>query len=376
MSSILRPVSKNGYLQIPCLSSGYPKKNANIHSNVHNKQRAIYQKSKLWAPGSKGHITITFGSAKPDGSPDQAWSLIGVDSNTQSPSMNLGFCDPQYTDFTFNGVTYPASSFVNATRNYCDPSGVASCHVGFTAGCTPVHEFCHMMGALHEHQNNLGKSNPIKLNPEAVINYYTSSGMTKDDAVTNVLNYYTCDEKTGDNCDYIGSKYDNQSIMKYLICDSWLADPSLSNPSEPPIFVLSDTDKLWLAKNYPMSNKNFAELTVEFIDTEDVSWQSAWVQKTIIENLLPLVGIKIRFINTNGTTVTYSPIEHPIVTIGPSPGQSPGPLKIMDHKKVRVGHQLREDYTAWEIAGISFGSFAALISTLICIWALVNLFFK
>jgi hypothetical protein len=230
--------------------------------------------------------------------------------------MNLGFIDPPYYDFTFDGVTYKYDTFKDATRNYCT-DGKDSCSKGWVPGATVIHEFCHAVGMLHEHQNNLFNSNTIKLNKSAVIRYYNSVGMTSQDAQTNTISRYTCkasgakdsSESEVSDCDYVGSKYDPDSIMLYSLPDDWVIG---KNPTKPN-FVLSSTDKSWLRKMYPIENKNMPKITCKFLDGP--KWKQAWVQKMVIEQLVPLIGIRMRFVNSDGNVVTIGPIEYPSLPI-------------------------------------------------------------
>ncbi len=301
-------------VQIACLSSvKIPKKSQGSRG-----LRAIFEKKLIWSPGSKGHITLTFGSSKCSGcSPDAAWSMIGSESTDANPSMNLGFIDVGFQDFTFSGKTFSyQNDFKDATRNYCTcDSSISCCQNSSTGsqwvpGATVIHEFCHALGMLHEHQNDLAGTNKIKLNKQNVINYYLDMGMTKQDAIVNVLDRYTCDSKDPDSCKYVGSSYDPSSIMLYALPDNWVDGP---NPTKPN-FSLSKTDKEWLRSRYPIENTNMPELTIEFIDNSFTGnkeqWKKYWVMKTITEGLLPIVGVKMRFVDNNGSTlVDYTPIE-------------------------------------------------------------------
>lgn len=268
--------------------------------------KAIFDVHSIWAPSAVGNITLTFGSADCSGcSPTAAWSLVGSKSNNgskDSPSMNLGFIDPPYDTFSFNNKTYDFNDFRDSTRNYCE-EGKDSCKPGWVPGATVIHEFCHSLGMLHEHQNNLFKSNSIKLNKEAVIRYYQDIGMTAEDAEANVLTRYDCGSGA---CDYVGSEFDPKSIMLYALPDDWVEG---QNPTKPN-FTLSSLDKEWLSKMYPSKPKeSYPQITVNFIDPNkrDIQWKQAWVAKCIMEQLLPLVYVGMRFVFADGKSITYTP---------------------------------------------------------------------
>jgi hypothetical protein len=255
---------------------------------------AIFQRDSIWQPGAKGTISLTFGTTNCQGCDiDAAWSLIGSQSNSQNISMNLGFIDPPNKDFTFKGENFPLELFANEHRNFEEKPN-------FRAGATVIHEFCHALGMLHEHQNNLNSSNSIHLNPQAVIEYYTENNLGGQEAATiNVLDWYS------DVSLYEGSKYDPDSIMLYPLPDSFIK-PGYPNPTKGN-FTLSQLDKQWLMKEYPLSSKNYPHLTVKFIDSESPKWKEAWVVKTITENLAPIVGITWTFVTDYFGTINFTP---------------------------------------------------------------------
>ena len=200
-------------LQLPCTDMVTPTKFQSAVQNLPTS--AIFLKSAIWKPGQKGKITLTFGDQMCAGcDPSAAWSHIGNNSTSEFPSMNLGFMDPPWEDFEFNGQVHKFEEFENAQRNYCDSSDPSSCWDGWVPGCTVIHEFGHALGMMHEHQNNLFNSNEINLNKDAVIEYYKNIGMGEAEATTNVLERYECTEG---NCEYAGSKYDPKSIMLYYL---------------------------------------------------------------------------------------------------------------------------------------------------------------
>lgn len=301
---LLKLIGQNGELQIPCVASADKK--------IFRKgiMMAISQKSRLWQPGDKAVISVTFGEYNCGGCDvEAAWSLVGSESKGKEPSMNLGFIDPPFESFKFQGKEYNYNLFKDETRNYCKAGSIDSCNNGWTPGATVIHEFCHALGMLHEHQNNLFNSNTIDLDQNAVIEYYEGIGMTEEDAVNNVLKRYDCKDINSKNCDYVGSKYDPTSIMLYALPDSWLNKEYFKKHGNPtkPNFVLSATDIEHLRTNYPIDSKGYPELTISYVDSSVPLWKQAWVQKIISENIIPIVNIGFRFINTDGTEKKYIP---------------------------------------------------------------------
>ena len=288
------------------------------------KSKAIFQKDKIWKAGQTGNITITFGTNSCSGCGTGAsWSLIGTDCNSQLPSCNLGFIDPPTDSFTWNGVTYTSDQFVDedgttpSFRNGCHLQGCEpcvqkacgqngdckstcptcngpknTCQYGWVRGATILHEIGgHALGMVHEHQNNLRSSNPIKLNVDNVYSYYENciGGMTKESADVNTINWYS------DDSQYIGSNFDPDSIMLYYLPDCWIADGT-TNPTKPN-YTLSKLDKQWLQLQYPIDSKNMPKLKVQFLD--GMPWKKAFVQYIISTDLVPYVGVQFYFYDSD-----------------------------------------------------------------------------
>ncbi len=283
--------------------------------------KAIFQQDAVWKKGSKGNITVTFGTNSCSGcSTDASWSMIASESNNSNPSMNLGFIDPPFKDFVYNKKTYPYTDFKDATRNWCSDQKT-DCDTNYGGGgCTCLHEFGHAMGMLHEHQNNLFNSNTIKLNKTKVIEYYNSIGLGQEGAYTNMLEIYDCSKNKG-LCNYDGSKFDPDSIMLYHLPDDFVigTNPTKGN------FKYSKLDKEWLTKKYPLSVSASEQpfLTVKFIDKNEKPWKQAWTTKNVTEFLCPLVGVRFRFAWSDGTSIDYRPTEVPVPTITIKPTDAP-----------------------------------------------------
>jgi hypothetical protein len=118
---------------------------------------------------------------------------------------------------------------------------------------TVIHEFCHVLGMIHEHQNP--SENPIQWNEEAVYCYYlaTNPSWTNEQVKVNVLNRINASEVNGSN-------YDRASVMIYsfpadIYCDSAgkMLNLTIDGMSVDPNYRLSNGDIQWLEYMYPAS---------------------------------------------------------------------------------------------------------------------------
>lgn len=301
------------YNILPCIDV-YPTKLFKDKSeNIPSK--AVFLKSAIWSPNVSNNIRITFGSYPCDNcSPDAAWSNIGSESNSEKPSMNLGFCDPPFGDFSVDGHTFKYSEYKNVFRNYCNGN---QCVNGWKPGRTVLHEFGHAMGMFHEHQNDVTGDNPFEFDSQKVIDYYQNTlgyppDQAKEVAYTNVIDRYEC---TKSNCPYAGSPFDKDSIMMYPIDPKWLKPNT--NPSwvNIPHFEYSKTDREWLARMYPLDASPRPQINVEFLDGKD--WQKYWVKKMVKEGLEPYVGVDFYFPQLGPA----APISAPSGISGPGLGK-------------------------------------------------------
>ena len=235
--------------------------------------------------------------------PGAAYSYIGT-QNLSIPksqhTMNLGWLD--------DDVQYNAEPYKNT-------------------GQVVIHEFCHALGMIHEHQNP--KNNPIDWNIPVVIEaLQTTNGWDTDGATlpgcppgsscgpstsvgdlpyccpninNNMFKKYgsveLCEEakklpagperteKLNSYCggDLVnGSVYDNTSIMHYFFPPEWLNSGSAAVPVNT---VLSELDKKWLNKYYgttPVEEKEEEE-DVDEEEEEDVEGEGESTELTVEE---------------------------------------------------------------------------------------------
>lgn len=207
-------------------------------------QRVVMEKlaphvSKLnfvWnVPLNQADIRISFAQK------GAAWSMIGTESRSvpsNQPSMNLGWIDDMTSN---NGPKYAGT------------------------GQVVIHEFCHALGMIHEHQTPM--DNPIQWNKPLVISEIKKTNPSWSDAQIehNMFAKYgdwqLCQDtkklpasvekemKLQEACRgelVNGSKYDPKSIMHYFFPPSWMiSGPEIATNTE-----LSPTDIEWLRKMY------------------------------------------------------------------------------------------------------------------------------
>lgn len=132
-----------------------------------------------------------------------AWSFVGTDALAEKtgPTMNFGWFDVP----------------------------------------TVIHEFGHMLGMIHEHQNPRGES--IDWNEPKVLQWAKETqGWDEKTTKENILEKYSVDTING-------SGFDPESIMLYF----FPADLTLNNRGTNENLRLSGSDVFWINKQYPNS---------------------------------------------------------------------------------------------------------------------------
>lgn len=158
---------------------------------------------------TQANVRISFDPTK------GAWSYVGTDhlevTNHTLPTMNFGWFD------------------------------VPTC----------IHEFGHMLGMIHEHQNPRGKT--IQWDTEKVVNWAKQTqNWSREKTITNIIKKY-------DVSTINGSNFDPCSIMLYFFPGSLTLDNVGSNQN----LRLSATDVKWISKVYN-NNKSPAILYNNF----------------------------------------------------------------------------------------------------------------
>ena len=179
-----------------------------------------------------------------------SYSLIGMDcligAGVHGESTNIGWVDaPAGFRFTYKNVEYTIPS---DAPHLTGGGGVS--------GGTIMHEFGHILGMIHEHQNPFGI--PFKWDRNQVFDIF-SGPPNEWDQDTIIENFFLDYNEIGV---YNGSSFDPNSIMKYAFGEgNRLLDRNSYSSLDQYIravdflertnTVLSQTDKYWLQKNYP-----------------------------------------------------------------------------------------------------------------------------
>jgi len=276
-------------MNVPCLTEFNISNNGN-GNNISN-GKALFETSKIWK--TDGEITISFGNYPCSECNDSViWSLIGNEAaDNPYPSMVLGYVDPPFVDFELNGVVYLKKDFIMDNRNRCSSNSesIEQCPVGWKPGFSILHEFGHALGMKHEHQNNINNSNELVFDVPFVLEYFKKNfGWDESKIYSNVLEKYNNVNNVN-----IGSQRDSESIMNYPIPQDWLI-----SGSQQEIYKYSETDKEWFNKIYPIVNEYKPTITVYFIDPSGAYWKKAWVEKIVMDELAPYVGVNFDFSKT------------------------------------------------------------------------------
>lgn len=180
------------------------------------------------------HVTITFDT-------NIAQAVIGKTGVNHMPSMYLGWTDPP-DSFTWKDKTYvPYKDGTNGVRVPGKKEGMYR-NGELKTGATVIHEFLHVLGMLHEHQNP--KAN-IDWNFEAIWNTYCGAPNNWDwnRIQTNFVTPLTMGTINS-------SEYDPDSIMIYPFPAQFIKNndrPTRLNDK------MSEMDKKWLGKMYPVN---------------------------------------------------------------------------------------------------------------------------
>lgn len=234
-----------------------------------NHLAAAFYQSKLWDPNST--IKIKFLDENPN-IPRTSKNKMSTKNSAIDPLQQYFFDNPtiNITDAVKKIVNERIQPLVNLKFQFVDknadadvrisfdPSGgawselgtdaknvaadKATMNLGWFDVSTVMHEFGHVLGMIHEHQNPKGKS--IDWNKDAVYNWAKSTqGWDKDMTDKNILNKYQNDLING-------SSFDPLSIMLYFFPGSLTNNDEGTSQN----LQLSGLDMEFINKNYGKDN--------------------------------------------------------------------------------------------------------------------------
>jgi len=128
---------------------------------------------------------------------------------------------------------------------------------------TTLHEFCHALGMVHEHQNPKGKT--ILWDKERVREWAKSTqGWDQETTDNNIIERYKLNEING-------STFDSKSIMLYFFPGSLVLDPNTQQccgTGTNQNLMFSPYDVLYLNYNYPLKNSDLTseQFTVKYFN--------------------------------------------------------------------------------------------------------------
>lgn len=198
--------------------------------------RAISPLRKQWVNGSTIRIRFMSGTAA-----QQKMVKDIAPEWTKHANLNFEFTTDPRAEIR---VTFDASdgawSYVG-TDNSSIPLNAPTLNLGWQDDAVILHEFGHMIGLAHEHQNPDGG---LQWNEEIVFRDLSGPPNYWDEATIrhNVLEKYSADQIRG-------TKFDPSSIMLYAFPDNWTKNPGGTHENT----ALSQMDKDFVrsAQMYP-----------------------------------------------------------------------------------------------------------------------------
>lgn len=249
-----------------------------------NVQKAVFQTKSLWSPGDV--INVSFLDLPDTNERYPQWYNIDVITSNLSPGEKVDPIEKIVRD-KFAGDNYdPIGALKYVIKNRLQPvvsvkfnwvdsdgdvrvlfdteAGGSASLVGKTVfsetdktkpttwfswlDCaTFIHEFCHVLGMVHEHQNPRGAQ--IQWNKCAVLAWTQTQEppWTPEQTYTNIIKKYSIDSTNG-------SDFDPKSIMLYHYPPELTTNCRGTRAN----FTLSDMDKKWLSSIYPGGSEKIA----------------------------------------------------------------------------------------------------------------------
>ncbi len=201
------------------------------------KTRAAFQIAKLWTNGSTLRIGFIGGSA------DQHTLVKKYAVQwTQHANLKFEFVDASSAQIRIAFNDDGAWSYIG-TDALGIPVDQPTMNFGWLDEGVILHEFGHMLGMIHEHQNP--RDNPIEWNKPVV-----------NEALSGPPNFW--DQRTIDHNMYAqydlsqinGSVLDTESVMLYSFPASWTLNGFQTDPNE----SLSTADRQFASQVYPQTS--------------------------------------------------------------------------------------------------------------------------
>ncbi len=196
--------------------------------------RAAFEIAKLWPNRTELHIRFLNGSAQQKQIVQQfapQW--------TQQANLTFVFDDSPSSQIRIAFNDDGAWSYIG-TDALGIPANQPTMNFGWQDEGVVLHEFGHMLGMIHEHQNP--SANPIQWNKPAVIQALSGPPNNWSQATIqhNMFDKY-------DQTQLNGSQFDAASVMLYSFPQSWTLNGFHSGPND----VLSQVDMAFAARVYP-----------------------------------------------------------------------------------------------------------------------------
>ncbi|MES1172372.1 MAG: pre-peptidase C-terminal domain-containing protein [Bacteroidota bacterium] len=200
------------------------------------RQRAIALAKKEWVNGSTIHIGFLGGTAE-----QQQMVRSIAPEWTEHANLRFEFTDDPRAEIRVSFDPDDGAWSYIGTDNSNIPLQAATLNLGWQDKAVILHEFGHMIGLAHEHQNPEGG---LIWNEEVVIRDLSGPPNRWDLATIrhNVLDKYSVDQ-------IMGTEFDPASIMLYAFPDEWTKNPGGTHEN----VELSRQDKAFIsgARMYP-----------------------------------------------------------------------------------------------------------------------------
>ncbi len=196
--------------------------------------RAAFEVAKLWPNGTTLHFRFLNGSE-----PQKQIVRQFAPQWTEHANLNFVFDDSPSAQIRIAFNDDGAWSYVG-TDALGIPANLPTMNFGWQDEGVVLHEFGHMIGMIHEHQNP--SDNPIQWNKSVVIQALSAPPNNWDLATIqhNMFDKYDLSQING-------SEFDEKSVMLYSFPASWTLNGFHSEPNE----VLSQVDMEFAGRVYP-----------------------------------------------------------------------------------------------------------------------------